>query len=45
VEPQEPNRIVNINDAYMINLAFQGKTYPFGCPFDPCYDNMFEPCL
>jgi|GEM_PF-2863274 len=44
VVPQEPNRLVNINDAFAIILAFQGKEYPFGCPDDPCQDNMANPC-
>jgi|GEM_PF-1257103 len=44
VAPQEPNRIANIEDMLFVILAFKGELYPFGCPFDPCFDNMFEPC-
>jgi len=44
VAPQEPNRIANIEDMLFVILAFKGELYPFGCPFDPCFDNMFQPC-
>jgi len=44
VHPREPNRVVNFNDALFVNFAFQGKTYPFGCPDDPCQDNIANPC-
>ena len=44
VASQEPNRVVNANDLLFVLLAFKGEPYPFGCPDDPCEDNMFEPC-
>lgn len=44
VEPQEPNRVVNFNDVLFVLLAFQGDPYPFGCPADPCQDNVANPC-
>jgi len=44
VQPQEPNRIININDAFTIIRAFQGQRYPYGCPGDPCQDNSAVPC-
>ena len=44
VDPQEPNRLVNINDTFAIILAFQGEVYPHGCPDDPCQDNIANPC-
>ena len=44
VVPQEPNRIVNINDALFVIFAFQADPYPFGCPDDPCQDNILNPC-
>ena len=44
VVPQEPNRIVNFNDVLFVVLAFQGDYYPFGCPDDPCQDNIENPC-
>ena len=42
--PQEPDRVVNINDALFIIFAFQHAPYPFGCPDDPCQDNIANPC-
>lgn len=44
VEPQEPNRLVNINDVLFVIFAFQADPYPFGCPDDPCQDNLVNPC-
>ena len=44
VDPQEPNRLVNINDAFAILQAFTGDFYPHGCPDDPCQDNVANPC-
>jgi len=44
VEPQVTNQICNISDVYTIILAFQGKPYPYGCPKDPCQDNVQSPC-
>ncbi len=44
VEPQTPNHLVNINDVFTIILAFKGDSYPFGCPDDPCRDNVANPC-
>lgn len=35
IEPEVPNRVVNINDALLIILAFQGADYPFAAP-TPC---------
>ena len=35
VEPEVPNRVVNIADVFIIVLAFQGEDYPFGAPA-PC---------
>ena len=35
VEPEVPNRLVNINDVLFIILAFQGAEYPFAAP-TPC---------
>ena len=45
VEPQELNRVVNFNDVFLIVLAFQADPYPFGCPNDPCQNNLIDPCL
>ncbi len=44
VEPQQPNRVVNFNDMLFVIFAFQGDPYPFGCPDDPCQDNIANPC-
>ena len=44
VEPQELNRVVNFNDVFTLIQAFKGETYPFGCPADPCQDNVADPC-
>ncbi|MCH7994726.1 MAG: right-handed parallel beta-helix repeat-containing protein, partial [Planctomycetes bacterium] len=44
VEPQHLNRVVNIADVLQIVRAFQGNRYPFGCPDDPCRDNLATPC-
>ena len=44
MEPQEPNRLININDVLFVIFAFQGDPYPFGCPDDPCQDNLANPC-
>ena len=44
VVPQELNRVVNFNDVLFVNFAFQGSYYPFGCPDDPCQDNIANPC-
>ena len=44
VEPQEPNRVTNFNDVLFEVFAFQGDFYPFGCPGDPCQDNIAVPC-
>ncbi len=44
VEPQEPNRVTNFNDVLFEVFAFQGDFYPFGCPDDPCQDNIAIPC-
>ena len=44
VEPRVLNKAVNFNDVLFIILAFQGDFYPFGCPADPCQDNMATPC-
>ena len=44
LEPQEPNRVVNFNDVLFALFAFQGDPYPFGCPDDPCQDNMANVC-
>ena len=44
VEPQEPNRVTNFNDVLFEIFAFQGDPYPFGCPADPCQDNVANPC-
>ena len=44
VQPQTPNHVVNFNDVFTIVLAFQGAPYPFGCPDDPCRDNLANPC-
>ncbi|MCH8149783.1 MAG: hypothetical protein IH987_17660 [Planctomycetes bacterium] len=44
VAPQEPNRLVNINDVLFVIFAFQADPYPFGCPDDPCQDNIANPC-
>lgn len=44
VEPQEPNRVTNFNDVLFEVFAFQGDFYPFGCPSDPCQDNIAVPC-
>jgi len=44
VEPQVLNRVININDAFQVILAFQGDPYPFGCPNDPCQDTSVTPC-
>lgn len=44
VEPQEPNRVVNFNDVLFVLFAFKGEPYPFGCPDDPCQDNVANPC-
>ncbi len=45
VHPQEPNRIINFNDVLFVMFGFQGDYYPFGCPDDPCQDNIANPCL
>ena len=42
--PQEPNRVTNFNDVLFVIFAFQGEPYPFGCPDDPCQDNIANPC-
>jgi len=34
VEPEVPNRIVNINDVFALILAFKGEPYPFADPAD-----------
>ncbi|MCH8150252.1 MAG: hypothetical protein IH987_20120, partial [Planctomycetes bacterium] len=44
MEPQVPNGIVNINDAFKIIIAFRGEPYPYGCPDNPCQDNVIFPC-
>ena len=44
VHPREPNRVVNFNDVLYVIFAFQGDLYPFGCPDDPCQDNIANPC-
>ena len=44
VEPQVLNRLANFNDLLVVLFAFQGDTYPFGCPSDPCQDNSENPC-
>ena len=44
VEPQQINRVINFNDVLFVIFAFQGDTYPFGCPDDPCQDNIANPC-
>ena len=44
VHPREPNRVVNFNDVLFVVFAFQGDYYPFGCPDDPCQDNIANPC-
>jgi|GEM_PF-1137161 len=44
VQPQTINRLVNINDVFAVLLAFQGRPYPYGCPADPCQDNLAMPC-
>ncbi len=44
VVPQEPNRVVNANDMLFVIFAFKGEYYPFGCPDDPCRDNIANPC-
>ena len=44
VAPQEPNRIVNVEDMLFVIFAFQGEPYPFGCPGDPCHDKFISPC-
>ena len=44
IHPQVPNRIANFNDVGHVILAFQGMRYPFGCPDDPCWDNLAAPC-
>ena len=44
VHPQEPDRVVNFNDVLFVIFAFQGDPYPFGCPDDPCQDNIATPC-
>ena len=44
VEPQELNRVVNFNDVLFVNFAFRAQSYPFGCPDDPCHDNLANPC-
>jgi len=35
LEPEVPNQLININDIYVILLAFQGEPYPFSDP-TPC---------
>ena len=42
--PQVPNRVTNFNDVLFVIFAFQGDPYPFGCPDDPCQDNIVNPC-
>lgn len=41
VEPQIP---ANFNDVLILIFAFPGDPYPFGCPDDPCRDNIVNPC-
>ena len=44
VQPQFINTVVNFNDVLFVIFAFQGDPYPFGCPADPCQDNIAVPC-
>ena len=44
LHPQVPNRVVNYNDVLQSIFAFQGNQYPYGCPDDPCWDNLEAPC-
>lgn len=44
LHPQVPNRVVNIDDALYGIFAFHGRQYPYGCPHDPCWDNLAAPC-
>ena len=44
VASQYLNRVVNANDLLFTIFAFKGKTYQFGCPDDPCQDNIENPC-
>ncbi|MCH7992877.1 MAG: hypothetical protein IIB57_00380 [Planctomycetes bacterium] len=44
VEPQILNRLANFNDVLIVIFAFQGDPYPFGCPDDPCQENLVNPC-
>ena len=44
LHPQVPNRIVSIADVFLCLLAFMGNQYPYGCPDDPCWDNLAAPC-
>ena len=44
IHPRVVNRIVNIDDVFFFLKAFQGDEYPFGCPDDPCWDQLVSPC-
>ncbi|MCH7995942.1 MAG: PQQ-dependent sugar dehydrogenase, partial [Planctomycetes bacterium] len=44
LHPQFINVVVNFNDVFLTILAFKGDPYPFGCPADPCQDNIANPC-
>ena len=44
VQPQVLNRLTNFNDVLIVIFAFQGDPYPFGCPGDPCQENLVDPC-
>ena len=44
VHPQVPDGFANINDVFIVIRAFQLDPYPFGCPDDPCQDNLANPC-
>ena len=42
--PQEPNRLVSFADVQWLIFAFKRDAYAFGCPNDPCRDNILNPC-
>jgi len=44
VQPQFIDTVVNFDDVLFVVFAFQGDPYPFGCPGDPCQDNLVNPC-
>lgn len=44
IHPQVPNRIANIDDVLYSIFGHQGRQYPYGCPHDPCQDNVAVPC-